>query len=65
MEFSIIKNKDVTKGEEMSNKREKKKWSIKKKVVATLVSIVALFLIIVLGYVAYVFETYQIGRAHV
>ena len=57
MEFSIIKNKDVTKGEEMSNKREKKKWSTKKKVVATLVSIVALFLIIVLGYVAYVFET--------
>ena len=30
MEFSIIKNKDVTKGEEMSNKREnglpKRKW---------------------------------------
>ena len=59
MEFSIIKNKDVTKGEEMSNKREKKKWSTKKKVVATLVSIVALFLIIVLGYVAYVFGTYH------
>ena len=59
MEFSIIKNKDATKGEEMSNKREKKKWSTKKKVVATLVSIVALFLIIVLGYVAYVFGTYH------
>ena len=37
----------------------KKKWSVKKKIVVTLLSVIAAFLLVVIVYVLYVFGTYH------